>query len=119
MSYSPLGFRGSLAFGVSRMARLSASSGGILTIESAPLTNRSFRRRRLRAPSSHPIPQFDARVAAHAELAELRAAGEVEVAALALEEGRHVPAHRRDIRMHLAGSLVGRRIDELVSGLLG
>jgi len=65
-----------------------------------------------------PIPLYDPANEHHRQLAELGRQAEVEIAALGLDEDRHFPALRRQIRKHLADSPTGQRIDRLVDNLL-
>jgi hypothetical protein len=65
-----------------------------------------------------PIPLYDPDNGQHRRLAELGRQAEAETAALDLDEGKHFPALRRQIRKHLAVSPIGQHIDALVDSLL-
>jgi hypothetical protein len=65
-----------------------------------------------------PIPLYDPSDEQHRRLAELGRRAESEVAALDIDEGKHFPALRRQVRTHLATSPTGRQIDDLVESLL-
>jgi hypothetical protein len=64
------------------------------------------------------IPLYDPDDDQHRRLVELGRQAEAEIRALDIDESRHFPALRRQIRQHLADSPTGREIDELVEGLL-
>ena len=65
-----------------------------------------------------PIPLFDPMNKQHLQLAELGRRAESEVAALDLDENKHFPSLRRQIRKHLALLPIGQEIDNLVDSLL-
>jgi hypothetical protein len=65
-----------------------------------------------------PIPLYDPDKEQHQRLAELGRRAEEEIAELSIDESKHFPALRRQIRKHLAGSPIGQQIDELVDSLL-
>lgn len=65
-----------------------------------------------------PIPLYDPDDGQHRRLAELGRQAEAEIGALDIDESKHFPALRRQIRQHLADSPTGRQIDDLVESLL-
>ena len=65
-----------------------------------------------------PIPLYDPDNDQHRRLADLGRRAEDEIAALDIDESKHFPALRRQIRKHLAISQIGQQIDDLVDTLL-
>jgi hypothetical protein len=65
-----------------------------------------------------PIPLYDAADEQHRRLAALGQRAEREVAALDIDEEKHFPALRREIRRYLTNSPTGRLIDDLVGNLI-
>jgi len=65
-----------------------------------------------------PIPLHDPGDEQHRRLAELGRQAEDEIAALDIDEGKHFPALRRQVRTNLAASPTGRQIDALVDSLM-
>jgi hypothetical protein len=65
-----------------------------------------------------PIPLYDPDNERHRRLAELGRQAEDEIAALDLDENKHFPSLRRQVRNHLADSPAGQQIDDLVDSLL-
>jgi hypothetical protein len=65
-----------------------------------------------------PIPLYDPANEQHRRLAELGRRAEAEIAALELDEDKHFPSLRRQIREHLSNSPTGQHIDALVDNLL-
>jgi hypothetical protein len=65
-----------------------------------------------------PIPLYDPIDEQHLQLVELGWQAETEVAALDIDESRHFPSLRRQIRRHLADSPIGQQIDDVVDSLL-
>jgi hypothetical protein len=65
-----------------------------------------------------PIPLYDPDNERHRRLAELGRRAEDEIAELDIDEARHFPALRRQVRKHLADSATGQQIDALVDSLL-
>lgn len=65
-----------------------------------------------------PIPLFDPAVGQHQELATLGREAELLVAGYELDESRHFPALRRDIRALLDQSPIGSRIDAVAEEVL-
>jgi hypothetical protein len=65
-----------------------------------------------------PIPLYDSDNQHHRRLSELGRLAEDEIAALDIDESKHFPALRRQVRKHLADSPTGQQIDDLVDSLL-
>jgi hypothetical protein len=65
-----------------------------------------------------PIPLYNPSDEQHLQLADLGRQAENEVAALDIDESKHFPSLRRQIRKHLANSSTGRQIDNLMESLL-
>jgi hypothetical protein len=66
-----------------------------------------------------PIPRFDPKIPLHLELANAGADAEKAAAQVAIPDGMHFQTARRRVREALAEAGVSKRIDELVTGLLG
>lgn len=66
-----------------------------------------------------PIPRFDPKSSLHQELAAAGADAEKTAAKVDISDGMHFQTARRRVREALAESGVSKRIDELVSRLLG
>jgi hypothetical protein len=63
-------------------------------------------------------PLYDPDDDQHRRLAELGRRADEEIGALDIDEGKHFPSLRRQIRKQLADSPTGQQIDDLVDSLL-
>lgn len=66
-----------------------------------------------------PIPAFDPNEELHLAIADLGRIAEQEIEKLDLPDRKHFSGARRDVRIHLSNSAVGKKLDLLVARLLG